>query len=536
MSLFKNRSENRFGDLLFVNRTYEQNETYGLWGMDPRLFSWICSLLIGLGFVLVYGSVLPNQPTRANYGGDGADFLAAMLTGGIPHPTGYPVYTLLGRLFLLLPISTPYFRVALLSAGLASVAVTLAFQWVWRSASRQSGRLAWLAALTAALAWGSSPMLWSQAVIVEVHALQAVFLLAWLGWISALLAWGERPVSVTGLVALSFAAGFSLGNHLTILLMLPAVGLGQFLAVRRGMPARLLLLQGMGLALGGLVYLYLPWQARGWPPVNWGNAQTWSGFWWMISGEPYQGLVFGASAGQWLERSAAWGRQMLIQFSLPGLLIGGLGLMKAPTLKPEARLLSVWVFGIYSVFALGYNTHDALVYLIPVYLAFAVWVGQGAAFLWPLVWRGWPVGRSLGLVVLALLLGRMLFTRGTVDPRSEIAQADFAQSLLSQAPAGAFLLSSGDADSFPLWYYHFGLGQRQDVRVVVQPLTKFRWYQETLQKTYPDLVTPLLAERQDGGWADQLVRLNPGRPVCHSFEAVDSAVQIGFTCQGGNVP
>ena len=58
------------------------------------------------------------------------DFLAAILTRGIPHPTGYPTYTLLGILFQYLPFSTPVFRGVLESLIPAALAAGLLTGWV----------------------------------------------------------------------------------------------------------------------------------------------------------------------------------------------------------------------------------------------------------------------------------------------------------------------------------------------------------------------------------------------------------------------
>ena len=497
--------------------------------LRSRRAAWGCAALIGMGFLLMYASMLPEQPTSANFGSDGGDLAAAVLTGGIPHPTGYPVYLLLGRLFVVLPFSTPYARLALFSAVAGALAAALTFAWVWSISGHGRSGANWLAALGAALAWGSAPLVWSQAVIVEVHTLQALFVLAWLAWVHLLLGGSAgRPAHLLGC---AFLGGLSLGNHLTILLLLPVLGLVLLLAAQRGISRRLLLGQAVALAAGSLIYLVLPWQARAWPPVNWGNPQSLAGLWWLISAEPYRGLVFGISRAEWLLRGLEWGRQLFSQFGVVGVALGGVGLVRGTGLRLQTRLLLVWLFAAATVFSLGYNTPDAQVYLIPAYLVFAIWFGQGLALVWRLVWRGVRVGQALALAALLLLVGRTLPTRAAVDPRSSTGQAEFTAELLNQAPVGAFVVTSGDEDSFPLWYAHYGLGQRSDLRVVVQPLTQFRWYQETLLKTYPDLQAPLLAERSDGGWADELLALNPAHPVCRSEKEAGLPEKIGFSCR-----
>ena len=59
-------------------------------------------------------------------GGDSWELIAVAYTSGTAHPPGYPLYTLLARLFTLIPFGTVAWRVNALSAVLdASAAVVL---------------------------------------------------------------------------------------------------------------------------------------------------------------------------------------------------------------------------------------------------------------------------------------------------------------------------------------------------------------------------------------------------------------------------
>ncbi len=77
-----------------------------------------------------------------------------------------------------------------------------------------------------------------------------------------------------------------------------------------------------------------------------------------------------------------------------------------------------------------------------------------------------------------------------MDPRSQDQPARYAVQFLQEAPPNAIVATTTDKDTFPLWYYHFGLHERPDLRIVVLPLTQFVWYQQTLVHTYPDLEFP----------------------------------------------
>jgi hypothetical protein len=50
------------------------------------------------------------------YFGDSGELIAMICTLGVPHPTGFPLYILAGKLFAFLPLASPAFRVNLMSA------------------------------------------------------------------------------------------------------------------------------------------------------------------------------------------------------------------------------------------------------------------------------------------------------------------------------------------------------------------------------------------------------------------------------------
>ena len=73
--------------------------------------------------------------------GDSAEFQTLAVTLGMTHPTGYPVYLLLGKLFTLLPVGTIPARVNLLSAVCGALALGLLYLLVIVLAGRRLAQL-----------------------------------------------------------------------------------------------------------------------------------------------------------------------------------------------------------------------------------------------------------------------------------------------------------------------------------------------------------------------------------------------------------
>ena len=111
--------------------------------------------------------------------GDAGEFHVAAWQWGLAHPTGYPLYLMLGglwqRVLGLLGISPAHalnIFSALIGAGAVSLFYLLVRRWLW-----EVPVLGRMAAVWAAFLFGVNPTFWSQSLIAEVYTLHAVLLL-----------------------------------------------------------------------------------------------------------------------------------------------------------------------------------------------------------------------------------------------------------------------------------------------------------------------------------------------------------------------
>ncbi len=498
---------------------------------NPFLFLSV-SLTTGLSYLFTVSQRL----TWANFGNDGGDFLSAILTGGIPHPTGYPTYTILGILFQKVPLGDPYFRTAMLSWLPAAIGAGLLALWMKQVLHDKSPAISTITALIPGLVWGWMPFLWSQVVIVEVHGLQSLFLVLALWWIWILLNAQQRNNKPYLFILLSFCFGLAIGNHITILLILPAILFALIVAFKNGLGKRIVIWQIMALGLGTLIYLYLPLSAEHYPPINWGNPQTWQGFWWVISGNPYQNLVAATSISQIFTRISALAGLLIQQYGYLGVILGVIGAVQYKHQSKNLLIILVYIIFAFSFFAMLYGTDDSITYLLAPFLVFAVWIGLGIATVIPRVWRKLPLGYALMVIYSITVMASVPNTIQTINPRQQTQPADYVEYLMEHLPEKAILLTSEDRDSFPVWYYHFGLKQRSDLAVIVLPLSQFRWYQETLTHTYPEINFPDLIPQttnKSGVWGERVPDLNPDHPVCRSTVQKTTGNSIYVLCSTG---
>jgi len=469
--------------------------------------------------VAVYGCTLAPTFTWSHEGADGGDLIAAAATLGVPHPSGYPTYILLARLFLhALPLGEPAYRVHWLSALSAAATATLLGLSIIESlgaAEKQESEGAteirdsspssldsrWpaeAAATSAALLFAFSPLLWSQATIAEVHALNAAFAAA---IFYLLLRWRARGSSRL-VVAAAFVYGLSLGNHLIGLLILPAAICWLVTYGRRERLTRhswLTILAAF--ALGLAVYVYLPLAARRQPPINWGDPQTWDRFWWVATGQLYREAIFGVPLMRMPGRLTAWGHLLVEQFGWWGWTLALTGVWRLSRYDRPALGYTLFGFAAHSLYALSYDRPDSYVYLLPACLMVAFWLGQGLATALQALCH-WiqqrvalhrsPVTSLLAavLLVVSLPLLPLAGNFAVSDLRHDREAADYATAALAAAEPGALIITSGDRATFALWYRCYALRERPDVTIVNANLWGFDWYRRTVAVHHPAAASP----------------------------------------------
>ena len=169
-----------------------------LWQLSSQLLAFP-AVTTSCTIFIIYTLTLAPDLVHTPLSGDSGELITASYTWGIPHPTGYPTYTLLSKLFSFLPVGTIAFRYNLFSAVAAAlaagfVATTAQFQLSHSARANtrpphHSNRLSrhnlWqqpaFAAITVGLLFASTPLVWEQATIAEVYSLN-ILLVATFVW------------------------------------------------------------------------------------------------------------------------------------------------------------------------------------------------------------------------------------------------------------------------------------------------------------------------------------------------------------------
>lgn len=488
--------------------------------MNNQRAGRILALIAAEIALLVYGLTLAHTVTWLHNGADGGDLVTAAFTFGIPHPPGYPLYTLLAALFARLPLSEPAFGVAMLSAIAAAGAVyVLARAGAALAKTLADGEsadelhrkhrvtlpeiFALLIPPLAALGFAFSPMLWSQAVIPEVYTLNLLFV--------ALILWACMSNHPHRVRAAALAFGLGAAHHLSILLLAPGAWI--LLQPRRQDAGAL-----WWLFAPLLVYAYLPLASLGNPPVKWGDPIAPERFVWLVSAAQYRPYLFDLSPADAASRVSFSARALLDQFSILGLALvlwGAIQLaMTRARLFAGLMLMAVPVV----VYAILYASRDSFLYLLPAFAIAVLWaVYGGSGILYGFGKRVWLQGALVAVFAL-LPLYNLTMNYAAMDVSGDHAAADYARANLDPLPQDTVLFADGDQALFALWYYRHAVAYRNARSVIVsQGLLQYDWYYDSLRRTMSEVRFKTASEVPDVPQrVQELIRVTfaEGRAVC----------------------
>lgn len=400
--------------------------------------------------------------------GDPGEFQFTLPLAGVSHPTGYPLYHILGWYWERFFSTNPAQGANYFSALWGGVAVSLFYLLCYKvlqgigERPRWRGATVWLATLTTLL-FAMNPTFRSQAVIAEVYTLHAALVAALL---LASVVHGEGGSG--GMAWLpALVLGLGLTHHLTIVLMLPAVLLYLAWTQPESLTPGKLLRTLPFLLLPLLLYLYIPLRAPAspWLTLRLTTTRALSLFDDSVLGNLRFMLGTGfASAlhtpGEALRQIPASLALFVQHFSWPGILLILLGIT-ALILEGRLEMLALTGIGflVLVVFNLFYGIGDIYTFYIPPYLIATVWLGAGMAYGVELLTR--MVGVRLRLLYLLAAAGilavpyfQIMQTDILAAPRLAIATRERWQALLTRAglPENAILVSN-DRDEMTPFYY-----------------------------------------------------------------------------------
>jgi len=451
-----------------------------------RKVNWLAVAVPVVAFVVYLFTLYPTVGWV-----DCGEISAGCYMLNVLHPTGYPLFTLIGHLFSHIPLGTVATRVNALSALFSSLAALFCFLTVLKLTRSQ------IAGVVTAALFAFSFTVWNNSVDADVFGLTAfyvgltVYLLVRLGNSQFAVRSPQSTVSDTGSLTLllPYVLGLALTNHMSFASTLVGAVVCLLIMYRGGvLKAGLLLPLILTFLLGLSPYLYLLIRSQSQPLLNWGNAHNLQRLIWHMTGKQYQVWMFSLPFSDIMRNSGkALGvlAQELYFVLIPVAVWGAWRLRKQ---RREIFWLLTIVFAVNIAYAVNYSIPDIESYYIPFMTAVFIFTGIGLADLMR------RLKRVPAYVFLALVILPVAVNVRRAGAQGNYISEDFGRNHMVSAPDSAIVMTTNWDIYSPAFYLRQINHERPDLCMIDKELLRRTWYFQSLQQEYPWLVERSRAE------------------------------------------
>lgn len=418
---------------------------------------------------------------------DSGELAAACIVWGVAHPTGYPLFTLLGHLWSMLPWAGDVGSLNIFSALIAALSVGMIIlvsrnllNALWRDQRARNN----LISILTGLIFGASPVVWQQGTSLEVYGLHLLLVLLTLycaiRFISAAAA-EPRWLALTALVL-----GFALTNHLSSLFLAP--GLMVLFFVHKGLKGGKLSAVAVAVILVCLpltMYSLLPIRSAELPAVNWGWVhRSWTDFLYHVKGTQFSVWLFsdsGATSRNLKDFGSMLGHTLLFA-GIPVAIVGMIVLLR----RARSIFLMLLLCSVVSAMLVAsYSIPDIENYFLPAHAIACLFFAVGVA-----TFTRMPSPILYALMMAPLIVG--LARAPEMNRSTDHTVENYTRWILDNAEQDAVILShQWDYFCSALQYLQVVEGVRTDVEMVEKELLRRTWYPLHIMQHNPELMKGL---------------------------------------------
>lgn len=461
---------------------------------------------------------------------DCGELAAVQATLGIAHPTGYPLFTIIGYLFSMIPLpfSTIY-QLNMLAALWCAVAVGI-FSFTIKMildniekfiqpnqnklpekkqkkknarGKKQKHKISFqllestklFASVFGGLLLAFSKTFWFQSTSVEVYSMHVILISLIIYFLLKAYIKSFEDDKIHNWLVFAFFLALGFTNHMTTLLILPGVaylffsqyGFNQMSFKKIG----LMLLIFFPVLI--LVYSYLPIRASQQPLINWGNPIDLERILRHISGKQYQ---------VWLFTSMDAAKKQLGYFfeTLPGeftfgLIISAFGMIYS-YIKARKIFLFMFVTFLFTVlYSINYDIVDIDSYFLLAYIMLAFFGSFAVIFFFEYASKNKISPGFVNTILITIVVLQIGFNIKDVNQSETFIFEDYTKGLLNSVPKHSIVFSyQWDYFLSASYYYQFVENYRKDVTVIDKELLRRSWYYNQLEIHDPDLLTNMKNE------------------------------------------
>ena len=459
---------------------------------------------------------------------DSGELAAVQATLGIAHPTGYPLFTIIGYIFSLIPLPfTKIFQLNLLAAVFCSAGIAV-FVYTAKllldnlnlfspskdkiekkkkdkrndkkGDTKKVGQetaltetVKYIIAIAGGLILAFSETFWLQSTSVEVYSLHIFLMNIIILYLVKAFIYVEKENDKTDLkLWLIFSAFLALGftNHMTTLLIIPGVTYLFFIKNKFGKAGfiKILIMLTVFFPILILIYSYLPVRAAQNPILNWGNTTDFENLIRHITAKQYQ---------VWLFASSAAAKRQLIHFveTLPGqfsiaLLLSFVGLISSFFYARKIFVFLIITFLFTVFYSINYEIHDIDTYFLLAYISLAYFAVFGLLKLFKMNKKK-KIILPLGVAVLVIVI-QFVTNVNKTNQSGIYTYEDYTRTILNGVSSESIIFSyQWDYFISPSYYFRYVENYGKDIAVVDKELLRRSWYFDQLDRNYPFLFEEL---------------------------------------------
>lgn len=450
---------------------------------------------------------------------DSGELAAVQATLGIAHPTGYPLFTMLGYLFSIIPLPfTTIYQLNLLALiwcviGLLFFIKTIKLildnlnQFVVQKKIKQEKKgtkkgkqneatelkiiieedIKIFISAIAGLILAFSFTFWHQSVSVEVYSLHISLISLIIYFLVKAFLSDKSSMLYWFVLALVLALGFS--NHMTTLLILPGIAYLFFtkFGINKVAFQKMFKMISLFIPVLILVYLYLPIRAAQNPILNWGNPIDVERMLRHISGFQYQVWLF-TSMEAAKEQLQYFFSTLSIQFSV-SLILVFIGIVYSFVFLRKLFFFAIISLVFTVAYSINYSISDIDSYFLLAYISMAIFSAFGLLKLF-LFLRDKKLKLILPIILSGVIIALQLaFTFGKVTQHENYVFEDYTKAALNSTSKNAIIFSyQWDYLISASYYFQFVENFRKDVAVIDKELLRRSWYYNQIEKNYPDVI------------------------------------------------
>ena len=441
---------------------------------------------------------------------------------GIAHPTGYPLFTMMGYLFLLLPLPISKILQANLLAAIWCSAGIFVFiksaETILQNSSFSLTRnvssnkdkkvvgatksldLRHLSIMISAI-FGSgilafSKTYWQQSTSVEVYSLHIFLINLVIFFLLKSFYIQESKNVYMSWILVSVALALAFSNHMTTILIIPGLAFIFFTKEKFSLISvkkiGVMLLCFFPLLI--VIYSYLPIRAMQNPILNWGNPIDFERFFRHFTGKQYQ---------VWLFSSFDSAKEQLIYFitTMPSeLTIIGLGFAIIGVVFSFKYARNIFYFLIITfaftvLYSINYDIVDIDSYFLLAYISLAFFVVFGAFGVITFLSKHKINFKTIGASFILLAVLQFIINFKGAGQSDVYTFEDYTKAVIGSVNNNSVIFSyQWDYLISPSYYFQYAEKYRDDVTIIDKELLRRSWYYNQLERNHPEIVSGISNE------------------------------------------